>query len=187
MRIDVITPAGTEPVDLALAKRHLRLQHNDDDVLVEGQITAARTHIEDMLGYPMVASGMRATLDAFPCVIKLPPCPVGAVVAVSYTDADGADQVLPDTDFKVDRSGGGARIVPAFGKSWPATRSEVAAVRVDYTAGYAAAAVPKPLVCALLLYVGDLYENAEAQIVGVSVAPNVAADNLVFPYRIILP
>jgi uncharacterized phiE125 gp8 family phage protein len=187
MRINVITPGAGEPVDLELAKRHLRLQHDEDDVLIAGQITAARVHVESLLGYPMVESSMRATLDAFPCVIALPLCPIGAVSAVTYVDADGAAQTLPGADYKVDQSGRGARIAPAYGKSWPSTRREAAAVHVDYTAGYALADVPKPLVAAMLLLIGDMYENAEAQVVGSIIAKNDAADNLVFPYRIILP
>ncbi len=37
---------------------------------------------------------------------------------------------------------------------------------------------------AALLLVGDMYQNRESQIVGASVAENVAVKNLLYPYRV---
>lgn len=187
MRIDVVTPAAAEPVTLDEAKAHLRVVHDSDDLLIAGQVSAAREHIERLIGYPVVTTVLRATLDCWPPVIVLPRCPIASVDAVEYTDAAGADQVLPTTDYVVDLSGGGARIRPAFGKSWPTLRAAPAAVRVTYIAGRAPVDVPPSLKAALLLMVGDLYENAEAQVVGSIIAVNQTVDNLLWPHRIVLP
>lgn len=43
--------------------------------------------------------------------------------------------------------------------------------------------LPAPLQAAILLYVGDLYENREAQAAGVSIVKNPAAESLAWPYR----
>jgi uncharacterized phiE125 gp8 family phage protein len=187
VRIDVVTPAASEPVTLDEAKAHLRVTHGSDDLLIAGQISAAREHIERVIGYPIVTTVLRATLDCWPPVIILPRCPIASVDAIEYTDAAGADQVLAPADYSVDLSGGGARVRPAFGKSWPSLRAVPAAVRVSYTAGRAAADVQPSLKAALLLTVGDLYENAEAQVVGSIIAVNQTVDNLLWPHRIVLP
>ena len=187
MRIDVVTPAAAEPVSLDEAKAHLRITQDSDNLLIAGQVSAAREHIERVIGYPIVTTVLRATLDAWPATITLPRCPVSAVAQVEYTDTAGAAQVLPDSDYTVDLSGGGARIRPAYGKTWPAARCEPAAIRVTYTAGRDVADVPPSLKAALLLIVGDLYENAEGQVVGSIIAVNQTVDNLLWPHRIVLP
>lgn len=43
--------------------------------------------------------------------------------------------------------------------------------------------VPSPLQNAMLLMIGDMYENTSANIVGPSVARNPAVDVLMYPYR----
>ena len=42
--------------------------------------------------------------------------------------------------------------------------------------------VPADIYAAVMLFLGDFYENREAQVVGTIVAPNTAADVLLRPY-----
>ena len=59
------------------------------------------------------------------------------------------------------------------------------AVRLRYTAGYEA--LPAPIKAALLLMCGDLYENRETAVIGVSaskVPMAMAVENLLGPYRV---
>lgn len=46
------------------------------------------------------------------------------------------------------------------------------------------AVVPAALIAAMLLLIGDMYENAEATITAVSVAENKALGRLMWPYRV---
>lgn len=198
MRVDTVTPNAGEPLTLDEAKLHLRVISTADDALIIGLISSARDYVERLIGYPMMTAGMRATLDEFPRSIpsiRYPwrPSPIVllgvnvAVTGITYTDTDGATQTLDPAAYQVDASGGGARITPAFGTQWPATRPQPASVAVAYTAGFST--VPESLKAAMKLLIGDLYENREAQTVGLRAAAvqNPAADNLIFPHRLVIP
>jgi len=92
------------------------------------------------------------------------------VTSVTYTAANGSSTVLPSTDYTLDARSEPARLVPAYGLSWPTTQASIAAVRVVYRAGYstsataatAQAAVPAALRQWMLLAVGDMYERRAA-------------------------
>jgi hypothetical protein len=57
-------------------------------------------------------------------------------------------------------------------------------VKIRYTAGYALAAdVPKPIIQAMLLHIGDMYENREMSIIGVSVSNTNAYNALLRNYK----
>ena len=96
--------------------------------------------------------------------------PVIDVTSVTYTAADGSSTVLASTDYTLDARSEPARLVPAYGLSWPTTQASIAAVRVVYRAGYstsataatAQAAVPAALRQWMLLAVGDMYERRAA-------------------------
>lgn len=46
---------ATEPITREEAKRHLRVEFDDDDALIDGLIVAARQWAEDFLNRPLVA------------------------------------------------------------------------------------------------------------------------------------
>ena len=209
-RIDVVTPPASEPITIEQARAQCRVvafgspdpTSPDDDILT-AQSIAAREYVEHEIGYALITQSLRATLDQFPwngrramdyrwhqdepIVLR----GVGiAVSSVVYTDDDGADQTLDPTQYQIDVSGGGARIWPAYGTCWPVTRCQPAAVRVLFTAGYAADNVPESLRRAILLVVGDLYANREASTAtpGLTVVvSNPAVDALLFQHRAIAP
>lgn len=189
MRIDVVTPPAAEPVTIAEAKDHCRVVHNADDTLIGAQISAAREYVERIIGYALVAQSLRGTLDCFPPTICVQGVGI-AVTSLAYTDVDGVEQILAPAAYSIDVSGGGARITPAFGTTWPSVRAQPACVRLEFTAGYAVPSVPASLKAAIKLIVGDLYENREAAVTqqGVMVTiENPTVDTLIFPHRIVLP
>lgn len=121
--------------------------------------------------------------------IFLPLPPLQSVESIVYIDQLGEPQTLPNTEYKVDAFSEPARIVPAFGKGWPATRNEIAAVEVNFTAGYGNADdVPAGIKSWMLMRIGALYENREEIIVGrrlVSIdLPFV--NRLLDPYRFVV-
>jgi hypothetical protein len=73
-------------------------------------------------------------------------------------------------------------LTPAYGESWPATRAQLGAVNITYTAGYTA--VPEPIIQAMYLMIGDMYDNREAVSQGNEYRANPTACNLLYPYRI---
>jgi len=138
----LITPAPSEPLTLAEAKLHLRVEteFEDDDSLINSLITAARKYTEDISSSIFLPQTWRLILDAFPyrCYeeITLRKRPVSRVVSIKYIDQDGNQQTLDPALYQVDNSGFLARIRPAYNQYWPYARCQLNAVEVTFIAGY---------------------------------------------------
>lgn len=170
----VMAPAD-EPVGLSEAKLHLRVDHDDDDDLIQSLITAARDQIEHVTWRQLLTATWDYSCDAWPAdgVFVLPKAPLQSVTSISYTNTANVTAVVPSTDYLVDTASLRGRVLPAYGKSWPSAGLRPAnGITVRFIAGYGAAlAVPAELKAALKLLVGHLYENREAVNVGNIVTP----------------
>jgi len=154
-----------EPVTLAEAKAHCRIDVTADDDYVSALITAARQWCEKRLGQSFITQTWRLSLDRFPphC-FELPYSPLLAVSSVTYYDEGNALQTLSTSLYEVDANSRPGRLAPVWGESWPSTYERMNAVAVTYTAGYGSAAsdVPAGVKHAIKLLVGHWYENREA-------------------------
>jgi uncharacterized phiE125 gp8 family phage protein len=189
----LVTPPAEPPVTLDEAKAHLRVDHDDDDDLISGFVAAAVSYLDGhtgVLGRCMVTQTWRQGLSAWPPSgqILLPYPDVDPdTVEVTFRDSDDAEQTLPDGQFEVIEDIRGA--VVSFRRSFtsPAVSDDrQAPVSVTFAAGFGAAAdVPVALKAAVLLLVGDLYENREDTVVGqVQVAElPLSASRLIAPWR----
>lgn len=152
-------PPATEPVTLAEAKLHLRVDHSDEDALVSRLIVAARRWCEDFHGRAWIARTVRLKLERFPvAAITLPFPPIQSVTSIQYTRSDGTAVVIAPAAYRV-LTGEPAQVLPVNG--WPAdSLAPGLPVVVEYQAGYGdATAVPEDAKAALLLILGSLYEN----------------------------
>ncbi|MDZ7711701.1 MAG: head-tail connector protein [Rhodovibrio sp.] len=160
--LEQISGPASEPVSLADAKTHLRVDSTAEDTLIEGLIAAARAACENHTGRQLMQAGWRLTLDWFPHAIEVPRPPLVSVDAVKYTGFDGSEQTLAASEYKVAASEYG-EIWPAYSKTWPDIRAEIDAVRVEFTAGYADAdSVPAPLKTGIKMLVAHWYEHRVA-------------------------
>jgi uncharacterized phiE125 gp8 family phage protein len=161
--IDIITPPEEHPVDLAEAKLYLRVDGADEDAMIAGLIAAATQQAETVTRRQLVTATLRLALPAFPRdAIHLPRPPAGEVQSVVYIDADGAEQTLDGSDYRLANDPQGAALEPA--EAWPATQRRRDAVRITYTAGYGAAAdVPEAIRTAIMLNVAAMYHQREGQ------------------------
>lgn len=156
----------SEPVSLAEAKAHLRVEHDADNLLISGLIAAARETVEAETGRQLVTATWTLKLDEFPTdeeeiVIRHPP--LSSVSSITYLDADGASQTFNSSSYQVDTTGVFGRIVLAPDASWPVTESDrINAVTVTFIAGQAVASVPEAAKVAIKFLVGHWYENREA-------------------------
>lgn len=153
-------------VTLAQAKAHLRVDSTDEDALITIMITAATEAAEQATSRAIMPQAWQLTLDAFPAAFELTRPPVNAITSVQYTDTAGAVQTLASSLYTLDNASehGFAYLVPAYGTEWPDTREQVNAVSVQYTCGYASAAlVPAPVQSWILLQVGAMFENRQAE------------------------
>ena len=197
MRVVVVTPPAAF-VSLATAKAHLRVEHGDDDVMIGAYVDAACANLDGpgaWLGRAIGVQTLRAEFDGFEaCLLPLPYPPLIDLTAVAYDDADGVAHTVSSADYSLDPRGA----LRAYDATWPTARCWPGSVRVTYRAGYVrdaaadplVAAVPAPIVAAVLLMVGDLYANRETVVMGASVASvpmSTTVENLLNPYRVYQP
>lgn len=119
----------------------------------------------------MITQTLDWTLDCFPrhgWVFEVPMPPLQSVVSIQYIDTAGATQTLATTEYKVDSKNKPGRIAEAFGKTWPATRAEINAVTVQFTAGFGDTGndVPENVKLGMQLLIGTWYRNHESVITG---------------------
>lgn len=181
----LITAPSADPVTLAEAKTHLRVDHSDEDARIASLIKAAVSYLDGrsgILGRCLVTQTLELVLDQFPTrEIELPLGPVASVTFIKYVDSNGAEQTFSAGSYTVDLSSLTARAIP--NTSWPATMAAANAVTVRYVAGTAAASVPEAIRQAILLLVGHWYENRQP-VAGSSVADlPFTVDALIAPFR----
>jgi uncharacterized phiE125 gp8 family phage protein len=179
--------ATVEPVSTAEAKAHLRVTSSTDDTLIGRLVTAARQMAENEMRRAILPQTWELTLDTFPDAIKLAYPPLISVATVKYLEpVAGVPTTLNALSYTVDNKSEPGWIVPAYGYAWPDIYDAINAVTVTYTAGWATAAdVPAAIKSWVLLHVGNLYENREATMPGISITPLPFASALLDPYRIV--
>lgn len=184
----VITPAAVEPVTLADAAAHLRIDaygspaEYPEATLIEAMISAAREYVEHVSGLTLAAQTLELSARSFAAlcryegdgVIELRTAPVLGIDSVAYVDADGVTQTMADTDYLLDDAATPPSLHLAYGVTgWPTTRDQPNAARIRFTAGYGAAGgsptvdvIPFTLRAAVLLMLGHLYDNREETVRG---------------------
>jgi uncharacterized phiE125 gp8 family phage protein len=185
MTIVDLAPPGAEPLTLAQAKAHLKIDYSDEDALITSLIVTAREHLERATGLALIRRAMRLYLDRWPLTgpIEIAHGPVTAVDAVRIFDAEGAEGLADLTGHVLD---GRARPARLWLKRRPETRGAMNGVEVDFTAGFGetGADVPDTLKRAMLTHVALMHGfraliSAEMQPAGV---PD-GYDRLIAPYR----
>lgn len=193
MRLRLVTAPAVTPVDVAAARAHVEVYGSAHDDKLEAMIDAAVSNLDGpagILGRALVEQEWEMSLDAFPAdCLDVPLPPLRSVSSITYIDAAGAPQTLAPAAYVVDTASAPGAITPAYGTSWPATRAQRNAVKVQFKAGYGATGddVPAAIKQAILLMVGDLFENREAAVVGAARTDNPTVDRLLFPFRIVRP
>ena len=192
--LTVATAPTSEPITLAEARAHLRIDGNDEDALIERIIRVARETCERLSGLSFMEQTLRLYLDRFPCadgtdqptperawaglyggdaIIELHRPPIQSVTSIQYVDADGTTQTLSASAYRTDLVSMPGRISPAHGTAWPETRDVTNAVIVTYVAGAASVdLVPAAAGQAMLLLIGHLYENRQQVVTG-TIASNL--------------
>ena len=204
MPMQLITPPAAEPVSLAEAKLHLRVDFDEDDALIQALISAARQSAEMLTQRQLVTARWRMVLDSFPGsglmgvpagqtftlpahAILIPKSPLQSVVEICYLDMAGVSQVMPSDHYTVDKACEPGRITPVFGQIWPIALPQIGAVSVIFDAGYGSAAdVPEGLKSWIKLRLGSLYAHREevASMARGRIDPLPFVDGLLDPYKV---
>ncbi|MBN9244185.1 MAG: phage head-tail connector protein [Mesorhizobium sp.] len=150
---------GAEPVTLAEAKAHLRIDHGDDDDLLAGLIRAARQEVERSTGIALLAQSWRLVLDDWPqtgcTLVRI--YPLIEIQAVTAFGSEGEGSVVDPATYQIDTVSRPARI--HFTAPVAPLRA-MNGLEIDFTAGFGEAGtdVPDPLKRAILLLVAHWYE-----------------------------
>jgi uncharacterized phiE125 gp8 family phage protein len=183
----LLVPPAAEPLTVPEAKAFLRVEHDDDGVLIASLIAAARNHIEAQTRRALLTQTWRLVRDAWPADGRLAPRigPLQALIAARVFDAAGHAHALDIESFVLDIAAG---VIASPCWALPVPGREVAGIELDLSCGYGALAsdVPEPLRHAIRLLVAHWYENRGVAALGASVAMlpgSVAA--LIAPYRIV--
>jgi uncharacterized phiE125 gp8 family phage protein len=177
-----------EPVSLAEAKAHLRVDGSSEDTLIGSLIITSRLHVEAALGLALITQAWSYFIDTWPSgsELKLPLRPVESVTAVRLYAEDESIVTVPPESYLVDAAGAPPRLVRQGTLAWPLPRRTANGIEVALLAGYGAAAadVPAPIRQAILLLIAHWYEHREPVEIGAPQAsiPHMVSE-LLQPYR----
>lgn len=152
------------------AKAHLRVDVDDENLLIDTLRQAARELVETITQRALITQTWDLKLDDFPWwyePIWVPKPPIASITSVTYVDQGGTTQTWSPTLYTTDLPTGpharAGRIDPAFQQIYPVTRFIPNSVTVRFVAGYGAASdVPAGLRAAMKLLIGNWYMNREA-------------------------
>lgn len=159
-------PDWSAVLPLDLVRAHLRVDGLDEDGLIgmyrDGALDLVQSYtMKSLVG---TAFTWRGQFPGGRGAVTLGVAPVTSITSIAWTDSAGAAQtasaamVLPGVH---------GRLNLAPGESWPRDVAEGdAPVTIKFSAGYPANQIPRPLLQAALLMVGQMYRNRESVITG---------------------
>lgn len=202
MGLELVTPATNDLdlISLADAKLHIRVDQPIEDDYVTKLITAAREHVEDYLQRTILEASWRYQIDRFPIGIipqintiaisgsnqsfNLPRPIATGVSSFTYFDSDNIEQALvEDTDFIFHPYGLIKSFVEPIGL-WPTTFDRKNAVTIEFDAGWIETKVPFKIRQAILIVIGDMYEQRQSDVFGMSVNATKAMEKLCSAWRV---
>ena len=177
-----------EPVSLAEAKAHLRVDGTAEDALIQSLVITSRLHIEAALGLALITQGWSYCLDRWPKSgrIQLPIRPVSTVSQIRIWNAEGGSENLSPQHFLLDGHGVPPRLVATESSVLREPGRVLNGIEIVFTAGFGSTpeAVPATIRHALLLLVAHWYENREPIEIGAGVnAVPAMVSELLAPYR----
>lgn len=166
MNVEIISPPDAEPITLAEAKTHLRVDGAAEDALIGDLIIDARQHVENETCVLLLPQTIKVTAEAWGREICIPRSPIASIDSITYTDTNGATATLASSGYIARKRSGLTYLRPAVQVGWP-TLGNDPVIEITCNAGFADAAnVPAPFRRAMLLLIGHWFRNREAVTVG---------------------
>ena len=167
MALKIAVVPADEPVTVAEAKEHCRVDVTTDDATIQGFIETAREVVEVAMRQALVTQTWDLYLDSFPGTdyLELPLPPLQSVTYVKYTTKAGVLTTFDSASYMVDTYSQPGRIRLKDTYSWPSDELQIVnGVNVRFVCGYGATAgdVPQRYRLAIMLLAAHWYENREA-------------------------
>jgi uncharacterized phiE125 gp8 family phage protein len=162
----LVEPPEEFPVDLASVKKHLRVDHSDDDDTIQEALDAGVKKLDGYsgaLGRALVTQTWSMT-GSYRCTpLRLPLAPVQSAT-VSYIDSSGTTVTVAEADTVLDVDVLGWFVRPKTGVYWPTISAADNAVKVVFIAGYGdPEAVPSDIRLAIKLDVEMAYDRPDGE------------------------
>lgn len=205
IRTRLISGPASEPVTLAEAKLHCRIDETADDSIVTALIIAARQAVEEATGRKLVTQTWRASLDAWPsrvtdqwwdgaregsisdltqasAAVELPFPPLQSVTSIkTFTDA-GTETTYLASNYYVDTSSEPGRIVLRKSAMPPRPDRVANGIEIEFVCGYTTQRQALKQAC--LMLIGHWYENREAAADGAPATVPMGYEALIAPYKV---
>lgn len=186
LKVTQVTAPSKNPVTKTEAENQLKLdsdQASADSDLVDRLIVAATNWAQNYLNRQLITATYEVYYNNFlePLILWYPP--IQSVEHLKYKDNNGNTQTVSSDKYVVDTYVQPGEISRSDDKTWPSDLyNEVNVVWAKYKAGYGDSAddVPEDIRSAILMKIGQLYENRTT---GIEEKVS-AADNLLHPYRV---
>lgn len=158
-RSKLLTSPAIEPVSLEEIKEHLRITHDDDDLLLTELISAARHEFESVTGLALISQAWRCWYDAplfgdglgwwdgvregmlpkaaVPA-FTLAPSPVLSLTSVKFYSISDVETVWSESNYQLDAISRPGRVAVKSNAQWPTSLRSVNAFAIDLTAGFGA-------------------------------------------------
>jgi uncharacterized phiE125 gp8 family phage protein len=175
--LEVIPPAS-ELVSVEDARAQCRIPQIAEadaevDALLERYIRAARQYVEWRTGRTLLRTRLKAIFDCWPHDMRLTlprATPLSEVISATWYGADGSEHSFLDI-VTADAGALPGALILRSGETWPGDPLRASSpIVVVYDAGLEADVSPEPGIFdaarhAILLLVGAMYENREAETV----------------------
>jgi len=161
-----VVPPDAWPLSLEEVRLHLRVDHTDEDLVIQSLIEAATAYLDGYAGtlnMALMPQTWEQQYPAFPSSpVRLTVTPVQEAT-VTYYDVDNALQTVPEASHSVEITPDGTVLMLAPGEAWPAAYTRSDAVSIRYLAGYASASdVPADIRHAMQLMIAAWFDNRDA-------------------------
>ena len=95
---------AVEPIALAEAKAHLRIDGTPEDTLIGSLIVTSRLHVEAAMGLALITQGWPYFIDDWPVgrELLLPLRPVQSITALRLYAADESVEIVPADTYLLD-------------------------------------------------------------------------------------
>lgn len=188
-----VSRTSGDGISLAEAKLFLRVDHSTENDLIEALITASRIWVERYLRRSLLTETYDFKFRDFPQVyfpLILRQAPLQSVTSITYLDQDGTSQTWASSNYAVRTlagvTAGRGYVETTNSTEYPATLSEAShPVTVRAVCGYGAASdIPKGILSAMYLLIGDLYSQRQETISGSTSRIQTTVRHRLSPYRL---
>ena len=160
--------ATTAILTTAEAKTHLKVDTDADDTYIDNLVSAATESAQIFTNRYFINTTITQHGDNWNDIATLFKSKVSSITHIKYFDSDNSEQTLATSVWISDINQQPARIGLKPNQSFPSLADRINAVNCKYVVGYGSAAsdVPEGIREAVLLTIGNWYENRQEVITG---------------------